>query len=357
MLYIGYTALACCCSIITHLIALRLFPRLGWLDFPERYGHKRAPIPYPTGSIAVLLFCIFLLSTAQSMQDIGLAVAIVVLGLFSFIDDRKELSAQLRFIVHILVAIIVFITGTRIYSITSPLAVDSVISLNNSAIAIPEFGTLPLLSGIFTLVWIVLTINALNWFDGIPGQVQTISLLGFCVIGALALSSRITHIDPASQQHLATLAFFLAGLSIAGLLFDIPVRRVVLGDTGAMFYGLMLGILTIYSGGKVATAFLVLGVPLLDSAFVICRRLLRKKKPWEGNMRDEHLHHRLLECGWKPIQVIALFTAIGGTFGISALYLSTVEKFIASLLLLTLLIILTIYTEVQLGRVPSETRT
>ena len=70
-----------------------------------------------------------------------------------------------------------------------------------------------------------------------------------------------------------------------------------MGDTGAMFFGLMLGVLTIYTGGKVATAFLVLGVPLIDSVIVGFRRISRGRSPFKGNMQNEHLHHRLLKKG------------------------------------------------------------
>jgi UDP-GlcNAc:undecaprenyl-phosphate GlcNAc-1-phosphate transferase len=64
-----------------------------------------------------------------------------------------------------------------------------------------------------------------------------------------------------------------------------------------MFFGLMLGLLGIYQGGKVATAFLVLGIPLIDAVFVVIRRLLRGRFPFHGD-RD-HLHHRLLQKGWS----------------------------------------------------------
>jgi UDP-GlcNAc:undecaprenyl-phosphate/decaprenyl-phosphate GlcNAc-1-phosphate transferase len=123
-----------------------------------------------------------------------------------------------------------------------------------------------------------------------------------------------------------------------------PIPKILMGDTGAIFFGLMLGVLTIYTGGKVATAFLVLGVPLIDSFFVITGRLLKGKNPLEGSQKGEHLHHRLLEKGWTPIHIILLTVTLGSAFGVIALFLSTMEKFIAALILFILMGLLHLYT-------------
>ncbi|HLD63730.1 MAG TPA: hypothetical protein VI913_02430, partial [Candidatus Peribacteraceae bacterium] len=144
--------------------------------------------------------------------------------------------------------------------------------------------------------------------------------------------------DAALQANLSELAFLLAGLSAACLLFDFPPNRVLMGDTGAMFFGLMLGVLTIYAGGKVATAFLVLGVPLIDSVIVVTRRLAKGASPFRGNTKDEHLHHRLLAKGWQPQQIILLTAGLGSVFGVTALYLSTFQKLLAAVLLLLIML-------------------
>ena len=187
------------------------------------------------------------------------------------------------------------------------------------------------------MAWIILTINALNWFDGIPGQVSTLSIIGFLTIGFLALLRL-------GQADVALIAFTLATIAFGSFLFEFPVPRVVAGDTGTMFFGLMLGILTIYAGGKVATAFLVLGFPIIDSFIVITRRLLRGVSPLRGN-DGEHLHHRLLAIGWSPTGVIALSACIGAVFGITALFVGTRGKVLAALLLLFFMLGLSWYCD------------
>lgn len=334
---------AAVCATLLHLLALRVFPRFGLLDFPERYGLKRKSIPYPTGILAVIVFCAFYASLEKpSMQSWGLITGILLLAVACFLDDRRQIRPEVRLGVQCLVAVIIFATGTRIYSLTNPLEgilLGKVLSLDSITLGVPYFGTLPVISGLFTIFWLGLTINALNWFDGIPGQVGTLSTIGFLTIGFLSESARV------NQPGLALFAFILAGISGAGLIFDFPPPTVVMGDSGAMFFGLMLGVLTIYTGGKVATAFLVLGVPLVDLFIVIVRRLLRGTSPLRGSMSGEHLHHRLLARGWPARRIIILTAAIGTLFGSTALFLDTFQKFIAAGVLFLLMGILALYSK------------
>lgn len=323
-------------SLLAHAAALWLFPRLGLLDFPARYGLLRPRIPYPTGIVAVVLFLLFFLpGHPLTLQNTTLLIGVTLLALCTFIDDRHPLPATMRIALHALVSVLIFAGGSRIYSLTNPLPSltgSAVIPLDEWTVTVPIFGSLPVWSGVFTVLWLGLTINALNWFDGIPGQVSVLSTVGFLTIGLLALSQRV------DQPQLAVLAFVLAGLAAGAMIFDLPPATMLMGDTGAMFFGLMFGVLTLYAGGKVATAFLVLGVPLVDFMIVATRRVLRGQSPFLHT--KEHLHDLLLARGWSPGQVIALTAGIGATFGITALFLSTLGKFIAAAVLFLLMVTL-----------------
>ena len=79
-----------------------------------------------------------------------------------------------------------------------------------------------------------------------------------------------------------------------------------------------------------ATAFLVLGVPLVDSVLVSLHRAMSGKSLFHGSTRGEHLHHRLIAKGWSQRQVIVLSLIVCGFFGVTALFLSTVGKAIAA---------------------------
>ena len=330
-------------SIILHAGALKLFPKLKLLDFPERYGHKRSRLPYPTGIIPIIIFVvIFLLIESITKQSLGVAISVLILGIYSFADDRTPLPSWMRLAVQAIIAFLIFATGSRIYTITNPLegiaGFGELIKLDTFDVMTTGFGPLPFWSGIFTVLWLMLTINALNWFDGIPGQVSTLSTIGFLTIGFLSLSTRV------NQPELAMIAFTLSAISFGCLIFDFPPPKVLMGDTGAMFFGLMLGVLTIYSGGKVATAFLGLGVPLIDSGLVILNRISKGNSPFSGSTKGEHIHHRLLEKGLSPRKIILLTAVLGSFFGITALFLSTRDKFIAAVILLMIMIGIRFYS-------------
>ncbi len=315
--------------------AVKVFPRWSLLDFPERYGLKRRRLPYPAGIVGVIVFLIlFSLTQPLGMQQAGVLLSVALLGLVSFVDDRTPLPAWMRVALQILVCFLLFATGSRIYTITNPFDMfggADVLSLDLVDIPTALFGPLPLWSGIFTVVWLGLTMNALNWSDGIAGQVSILSVIGFLLLFLLAVSPRV------GQQDLANIALLLLGISAAFLLFDFPPPKVILGDSGAMFLGLMLGLLGIYQGGKVATAFLVLGLPLCDAMFVGLRRMMKGKSPLRGNDKD-HLHDLLLKKGWSQRRIIAATGLFGATFGSLALFLDTTGKALAGIALAVLVL-------------------
>ena len=110
-----------------------------------------------------------------------------------------------------------------------------------------------------------------------------------------------------------------------------------MGDTGSMFLGFMLGVLAIISGGKVATAFLVLGFPILDGLWVAFQRLRKGRSPFKAD--KTHFHHRMLNAGLSQQQTVFLMYFFAALFGIVALFSSTKEKFYAILWLLTVMTI------------------
>ena len=113
------------------------------------------------------------------------------------------------------------------------------------------------------------------------------------------------HENPASQTDLATVSIILSMVCLAFLLFDFPKPRILMGDTGSTFLGFLLATLAIYSGGKVATAFLVLGLPILDTIWAVLRRVYSGKKFWQGDLK--HLHHRLLDLGASERLVVLFY--------------------------------------------------
>lgn len=314
-------------TIILLAMSCKIFPKLNLLDFPQRYGLSRPRLPYPTGIIPLIVASIFIgIILPSNLQTLGLLLGILLLGCTSFIDDRTPLPAWLRLFLHTLSALIIFVSGTHIFTITNPLG--GILKLDSIDFLLPGIGPLPLLSAFFTIGWILLTINALNWSDGIPGNTSAISSIGFLLIGLLALLRN-------QQPDIAMIAFILGACALACVFFELPYRRVLLGDTGAMFFGLMLGVLGILQGGKVATVFLALGVPIVDALLVTIERIIHRHSPLKG--RHDHLHDLLCSRGWHPTMIVLFSVTIGGIFGSLALFATTLEKAILGVILIVFL--------------------
>ncbi|MBU0577094.1 undecaprenyl/decaprenyl-phosphate alpha-N-acetylglucosaminyl 1-phosphate transferase [Patescibacteria group bacterium] len=328
MQYLFPAASAFVLTILSVLIALKVFPKLGLLDKPEKYGLKRKPIPYPGGILLYLIFVLLALMFFEpTMKLAGLLVGGGILVLVSFIDDRMDLPAWFRLLIQVIVALIMVVVGLGVETITNPFG--GYIALNQFKFFL-QFGdatiTIMALSGLFTIAWILLITNTMNWLDGIPGLVSGITVIGGLTLFFLSISEIV------NQPEVATLALIVAMIALAFWIFDFHPPKIILGDSGSMFFGLLLAVLAIFSGGKIATAFLILGFPIMDAVYVIIHRIYNKQAPWKGGEWDKqrkavHLHHRMLEFGLSERQVLGLIYLLATVFGISALFLGTQGKF------------------------------
>lgn len=316
------------------LIALKVFPKIGLMDRPEKYGLKRKPIPYPGGILLYLVFlALALIFFDPNIKLIGLLAGGGLLVLVSFIDDRFNLPASLRLLVQGIVGIIMVAVGIGIETITNPFG--GYIPLNEIELTLSWGGvSYPLLifSALFTVAWIILIVNTMNWLDGIPGLVSGITVLGSLTLFFLSISEMV------NQPEIAMMAVIVAMMALAFWIFDFFPPKILLGDSGSMFFGLLLAVLAIFSGGKIATTFLILGFAILDALYVIVHRIFNKRAPWKGGEWDKyrkavHLHHRLLQVGFSERQVLILIYVLSAIFGVTALFVGTRGKFWAIVML------------------------
>jgi UDP-N-acetylmuramyl pentapeptide phosphotransferase/UDP-N-acetylglucosamine-1-phosphate transferase len=138
------------------------------------------------------------------------------------------------------------------------------------------------------------------------------------------------------QPDIGLAALILAAACLGFLVFNWHPASIFLGDGGSLFLGFALGVLSIISGSKIAIALLVMGLPVLDVAWTILRRLASGKNPFRISDR-KHLHFRLLDLGIGYRKTVLLFYALAAAFGVSALFLQSLGKFIALLLLIILM--------------------
>ncbi len=306
-------------SLIFVLAALKLFPRLGLMDRPKKYGLKRAPIPYYGGLAIISAFVISLLIFVDiDLRVLGMLGGALLIGAVSFVDDFRGLHPVIRLIVQVLAGVVLVVSGVGIESLSNPFG-DAI-----------SFGAL---SALFTVIWVVLIVNAMNWIDGLHGLSSGVGTIASFVLFFLAIGPG----HSVDQSTFATIALILGSTLFAFWLFDFAPAKILMGDTGSMFIGFVLATLAIFAGGKVVTVLMVLGFPILDAFWVISRRVLSGVSPLKGDR--QHLHHRLLQSGLSERQALLIIYASALLFGLMAIFLGTTEKLWAILLLLLVMAI------------------
>lgn len=146
------------------------------------------------------------------------------------------------------------------------------------------------------------------------------------------------HYDIGSQIPVATMSIILFASALAFWFFDFYPAKILMGDTGSMFLGFVLATLAIFSGGKVATAILVMGFPLLDAIWVILRRIVSGKSPMKGDLK--HLHHRFLQIGLSQRKALILIYLLCASFGGIAVFLEGIQKLYAIIVMGVLMIVM-----------------
>ncbi len=252
----------------------------------------------------------------------GLTLVVAI----QFYDDVIGIKPMPRLALQILAAAIVVLPRVR---------------GERFGIAIDQFNApwigevhLPLIIAIgFTMFWIVGMMNAINWSDGLDGLASTI-----CLVASIVLFLHTFFWPRGDPQFtISLLAVALAGAIVGFIPFNWHPSRIILGDTGAMTLGFVLGTISIIGGAKIATALLALGVPIVDMAWIILYRILNGGSPAQRD--TSHLHHRLLAAGWSQPQIVAGYGVVTLIFGVSGLLLPTRELKLIALVVLGLVVL------------------
>ncbi|MFA6909040.1 MAG: MraY family glycosyltransferase, partial [Patescibacteria group bacterium] len=189
-----------------------------------------------------------------------------------------------------------------------------------------------LFADVFAFVWMMGMMYTTKFLDGLDGLVSGVTTIGAIVLFVLSLTREV------AQPETALLAVILAGAAAGFLIFNFHPAKIFLGEGGSLWMGFILGTLAIISGAKIATALLILGIPILDVAWVIMRRLLQGKSVTHADR--QHLHFRLLDIGLSHRAVVFILYAVTAAFGISALLFHGKEKLIVLFLLLVVMLVI-----------------
>lgn len=333
---------------------IRLSVAQGWVAKPGPRHIHRTPTPTVGGLAMFAGFAVALLISfglerldpelARSPFEhlrLGLLLAgAALVAIVSLLDDLYDLPAMPRLGAHFLAALLAvgpYLWDHRLYAdaLGKPTEARGIIL---TAFNFPFLNQIPLhqispwLAIGATLFWVVGMQNMVNWADGLDGLAGGVTL-----IAATILSLHTLRLSP-PQYTVSMLPLALAGACAGFLIFNFHPARLFMGDVGAMTIGYILGLSAIIGGAKLATALLVMGVPLIDMAWLILSRTLRGQSA--AHAGRDHLHHRLLDLGLSQRQVVLCYYALSVTFGAIALldFFTPLMK-LAALLLLGLLVI------------------
>ncbi len=318
-------------TVITTPICIVLLKKYGIVDDPKRKHpaiiHKK-PIPRGGGIplfIGTLAAGILFMPINPITGAIFLAAFIALIT--GVIDDKYDISPYIRFGVNIICALIVVGAGVSVNFITNPLG--GILYLNEYRLPLEFMGlnAAIVLSDIVAILWIVWVMNMLNWSKGVDGQMPGIVAISAFFIGILSL--RFGSLDMTTQAS-ASLSFIITGAAIGFLIYNFHPAKIFPGYGATAIY-LLLAVASILSSAKLATAILVMGVPLADGAFTIGRRIASGHSPFWHDRK--HLHHLLLEHGLSQRQIALFYWVISAIFGGLALVLSSKGKAFAIIML------------------------
>lgn len=274
-----------------------------------------------------------------SSEPLGVALAAIVICLVGLADDIWDVSAPAKVSGQVLSSSILWFFGVTMFWFKLPFA--GIIILSSS------------ITPLLTAIWVVAMENAVNLIDGLDGLAAGIVGIASLAFGLYAIE--LEHLGQLPSSSLGPLiAFITLGICLGFLPHNFHPAKVFMGDTGAMFLGLLLAVSTSVVGGRTANVtdqtffffaplfipFVILGVPMFDMAFAVVRRTARRTSV--SSPDKEHLHHRLLQMGHghrRSVMILWAWTAVLSGFALTPTFFNKVNAeipFILAALAITL---------------------
>lgn len=250
-------------------------------------------------------------------EALGLFVGALLAILIGALDDRFDLRARWQLLGQLAVAGVAVLSGITIGFISNPFGPGNIV--------------FPAIVGmVFTVLWIVGMINSLNFIDGLDGLSSGIALIAAITLGILSLTVGVNN-----APIVAILCFVLAGGLLGFLRWNFYPAIIFQGTAGVMFLGYVLGVLAILGSAKIVVALLVLAVPIIDTFWVIVRRMSSGRSPFSPDRG--HIHHRLLDLGLSHRSTVLVIYLVCAALGLMSLLVSSATGVLAFLGVLVVL--------------------
>ncbi|WP_066175639.1 glycosyltransferase family 4 protein [Bacillus marinisedimentorum] len=321
--------------IVSMLVAFFSTPMIKWIaikigatDTPNGRKVHTKIMPRLGGLsivLGVLVGYLYLRPVLPYFTPIAIGATIIII--IGILDDKYTLPASIKFLAQLAAAIIVVASGLKVDFVTLPF---------NGKIELGVFGY------IVAVLWIVGITNSINLIDGLDGLAGGVAAIATGSILVMAL------ID--NQFAVVALSVILLGSTLGFLYFNFHPAKIFMGDTGALFLGYTISIISMLGLFKSVTAFslivpiIVLGVPIVDTFFAIIRRFLNRQKISAPD--KSHLHHCLLGLGFSHRNTVLLIYSLSLFFGLSAILFSAATMWGSFLIVFLLLIVIQVTAEI-----------
>lgn len=258
-----------------------------------------------------------------SSELLGVLLAATVMFLVGLVDDFREVSAPAKVAGQVLAASVLTFFGVTMFYFKVPFA--GVVVLSSS------------ITPLLTAVWVVAMANAINLIDGLDGLAS--GIVAIAAGSFFVYSHRLVGLGALSVTSIGPLiAAITAGVCIGFLPHNFHPAKIFMGDTGALFLGLLMAASTSVVGGRTTDVtgdtffffaplfipFFILGVPMLDMAFAIVRRTA--KRTGVSTPDKQHLHHRLIQMGHghrRSVLILWAWTAVLSGFVLTPTFTRT----------------------------------
>ncbi len=224
----------------------------------------------------------------EEPQLVALLAGGLLAVLIGALDDMFQLRARWQFLGQLVLAGFAIALGILITTLNNPFG-DGFHPVGIAAVALTTF-------------WIVGMVNSINVIDGLDGLSSGIALIASLTLGGISLTKDF------NQPFVALFCFVLAGALLGFLRWNFHPASIFAGTSGTMLVGYTLAVLSILGTAKIAVALLVLGVPILDTFWIIVRRIAAGRPPFAPDRG--HIHHRLLDLGLSHRNTVLFIYAI-----------------------------------------------
>ena len=291
------------CALVATPLIVRLSRKIGLMDRPGVRKVHSSAVPR-TGGIAIVLSLLVVFSAALASDDrllrsffhppmdvLVVLLAAIGMSMVGLADDVVGLRARYKLLAQLLIALGACAAGIRLETVV----------LGDSFRL--ELGWL---SWPVTMVWIVGVTNAVNLIDGLDGLAAGISFIACAVVLTLGMA--------AGQPVMAMLSLVLLGCLSGFLFFNVHPAKVFLGDAGSLFLGSFLSMSCVFFANATGSLkgllvpAMALALPICDTVFAICRRLLERRPIFAPDRN--HLHHRLLDKGYPHRKVVMMMHSV-----------------------------------------------